>query len=72
MPQASDDLRDIMGLLFGDRISDGGPSEFLKERGYLLNDDWTWVAPSKDHYVLEKEELCIRFLQDEWDWGGLA
>lgn len=72
MPQASDDLRDLMGLMFGDRISDGPPTEFLVSRGYQVQPGWTWLPPSPDHIVSEKEWLCISFLVDEWDWGGFA
>lgn len=72
MPQASDDLRDLMGLMFdGERIADGPPTEFLQSRGYKPRPDWTWDLPSPDHYVTEKEELCLRFLCDEWDWGWI-
>lgn len=71
MPQASDDLRDIMGLMFGDKISDYYPEQYLKSKGYILNRDWTWTLPNKNHFIGEKEELCIRFLRDEWDYGGI-
>lgn len=72
MPQASDDLRDLMGLMFnGERISDGPPIEFLLSKGYKLREDWTWELPNKDHHILEKEELCLRFLTEEWDFGGI-
>ncbi len=73
MPQASDDLRDLMGLMFGgERISDGPPTAFLVARGWTLLKDWTWRPPTPEHFVGEKEELCIRFLVDEWDYGGIA
>lgn len=71
MPQASDDLRDIMDHLFmNGGISDKEPTEFLESRGYVLLGNWTWRLPHPDHCMTEKEELCIRFLRDEWDYGG--
>ena len=73
MPQASDDLRDLMGLMFnGERISEGPPVAFLESRGYKLTPTWYWELPKPDHYILEKEELCIRFLIEEWDFGGIV
>lgn len=69
MPQATDDLRDLMGLMFGDRISDGPPTDFLRSRGYHLDDHGCWHPPHEDHFMLEKEELCLRFLHEEWDYG---
>lgn len=71
MPQASDDLCDLMFLMFGDGIGDAAPTEFLRSRGYVLTSYWTWQTPSEDHWLTEKEELCIRFLHDEWDYGLL-
>lgn len=71
MPQASDDLRDLMRLMFGEAVSDGPPTDYLTSKGYSLNPDWTWKLPKPDHYVLEKEELCLRFLVDEWDFGWI-
>lgn len=72
MPESSDELRDLMGLLFnGERIGDGPPTQFLESRGYKLRGDWLWEMPSTDHCITEKEELCIRFLIEEWDFGGI-
>lgn len=72
MPNASNDLRELMGLMFGDNISDGPPMQYLLDRGWKLNRKWEWVKPTYNHFVGEKEELCIRFLMDEWDFGGIA
>lgn len=72
MPTSSDELRDLMGLLFdGERISDTPPTKFLEARGYTLRGDWCWELPTPTHSITEKEMLCLRFLIEEWDFGGI-
>lgn len=72
MPQSSDEMQELMGLLFnGDTIGDAGPTKFLEDRGYKLLGNWLWRLPSPDHCVTEKEVLCLRFLLEEWDYGWL-
>lgn len=71
MPQASSELRDIMSKVFGgDGIDDNIPMKFLASRGYTLTPTWQWRLPTPEHWVTDKEELCIRFLIEEWDFGG--
>lgn len=74
MPQSSDDMHELMNYYFGDPIEDSGPIKFLEERGYKLTLKWTWQSPKRDqaHWITLKEELCIRFLQEEWDFGGVV
>lgn len=67
MPQASDDLRDLMRMMFGDPVSESGPTGYLLDKGYT-EANGLWSFPSKDHNCGEKEELCLRFLRDEWDY----
>jgi hypothetical protein len=74
MPQASDELRKIVHWIVQckpDSVvpSDSDVTTFLLERGYQLNQDWTWKRPKPDHYVTEMEELCLRYMVDEWDYG---
>jgi hypothetical protein len=69
MPQASSELRDLMGHYFSSRIDDKGPSDFLIGRGYKLTDEFCWELPHEKHFVSVKEELCLRFLHEEWDYG---
>lgn len=72
MPQASDELRGLMDKLFNNGgINDHEPTEFLKSRGYKLRSDWQWELPSTDHHITEQEELCLRFLVEEWDFGWI-
>lgn len=74
MPQASDELRDEMGRLFGDRINDYGPTEFLLNAGYKLQRDWTWIPRSDvfdERDMTRTERMCVLFLIDEWDMGGV-
>lgn len=72
MPQASDELRDLMGKWFGDRIDDCRPAQFLASRGYTLNPGYCWIKPTPAHTVHPIEEYCILFLIHEWDYGGIA
>lgn len=71
MPQASEFLRNKMGARFGDRISNEGPQSFLENRGYKLLGDWSWRLPSDGHAVTQEEYDCVKFLIEEWDFGGI-
>lgn len=74
MPSASDELRDVMFSMFGDRIDESGPMNYLKEAGYVLNSNWYWTPPSriKSYEDMTNEEFnCLMFLIQEWDFGGL-
>jgi hypothetical protein len=72
MPQASEALRDLMEKWFGDRVDIAGPVAFLCSHGYLLREDWCWIKPTPSHTMSRDERSCIIFLQDEWDFGGIA
>lgn len=52
-----------------------GPSDrcavaYLRERGYVLLPNWTWRVPPSC-VPTDKEMRAVRFLFDEWDYGGL-
>jgi len=66
MPQASDELRDLMNKWFGE-IADYNPAKFLLSRGYTINKGMISV-PTPAHTVNPEEFLCILFLRDEWDY----
>lgn len=68
MPQASDELRHLMGQWFGDEINDQGPLRFLEARG------WTFprglcVPPVSSYNPTQYELAVVQFLCDEWDFG---
>lgn len=70
MPQSSDEMRELMRLLFGGSgVDSAPPAAFLKSRGYRLSSNWLWTLPEPDHSITEKEALCLRFLVEEWDYG---
>lgn len=73
MPQASDELRAEMQKYFGDPVDDAGPTQYLKFMGHVLTSNWQWKL--KEGKTLQnistKEFLCIKFLVDEWDFGGI-
>jgi len=75
MPQATDELQNEMKLLFGDSIDDTGPTSFLQKSGYSLTKDFQWRPPEGVNSVDDMTEdayLCMAFLCDEWDFGGLV
>lgn len=50
----------------------GGDSqaiEFLEKRGFTLFRDWVWRRPD-DRVADEIETDAIRYLIEEWDFGG--
>lgn len=74
MPQASDELRREMEMRFGDPVSDSGPTKHLFDAGYRLTRGWFWRAPKQYtawEQLPETDRLCIRFMFDEWDYGGV-
>lgn len=71
MPTASDELRARMERYFGNPISEIGPIAFLKSHGYSLRFDWQWEKPVPAHNISEDEYHCLRFLIEEWDFGGV-
>ena len=73
MPQASEELRDMMRERFG-TIDSHGPEKYLKDRGYLLSKNWLWKHPLKPTYddMTREEFECLLFLIHEWDYGGLV
>lgn len=74
MPQATDELRQRMNELFGDPISDSGPTDFLIQQGFVLSPTWEWMAPPRLHYwdeLSQDEKDCVVFLFQEWDHGGV-
>ena len=75
MPQASDELREEMHRLFGTHVEETGPMNFLTEQGYVLTRTWRWKPPShvKSYDDMSQDEwYCLKFLIDEWDFGGLS
>lgn len=73
MPQCSISLQNVIGNYFpGDFVSyDFECIKFLESRGYILSRAWSWSKPVPAHTVSKEESNCIRFLIDEWDFGGI-
>jgi hypothetical protein len=65
MPQASEELRKEWN-----GPNDADALKFLKDAGYRLTGQWTWVPPA-GHNPTEKEFSAILFMINEWDYGGL-
>ena len=43
---------------------------FLKNAGFTLTMHWEWLI-SKNHIITEREKDAIKYLCNEWDFGGL-
>jgi hypothetical protein len=69
MPQASDEARAEW-----DGPDDRKAMRYLKEAGYVLTSRWEWLRPRErsDQEPTEKEISAVRFLIDEWDFGGIV
>jgi len=73
MPQASDELRKLVAWIIQPKLhtevpDDGEVCKFLEARGYVLTKEWKWQYQGP---VSVMEELCLRYLVDEWDYGWL-
>lgn len=66
MPQASETQRQKWGGAQG--VGEDKACEFLKSRGWMLQQDWSWQHPEGRHPT-EEEQDAAQFLVDEWDWG---
>lgn len=73
MPQASDELRQVMIDRFGS-IDTQGPEGYLKLHGYKLNCDWTWTKTGVNALdgMPRVAWLCLLFLAQEWDYGAVT
>lgn len=73
MPQASNELREIIDTMFGS-IDTIGPIKCLEEAGYtLLEPSYFWRPPPNITSYEQMEPRhwhCLLFLCDEWDFGG--
>lgn len=72
MPQASDELRALMRDWFNYGLTEHGPSNFLLSHGFSLTEGYQWVLPTPSYTISTDELLCLQFLVDEWDFGGIA
>lgn len=51
--------------------SDEAAIRFLEAAGYTLRRDWHWDLPAADYKPTAREISAIRYLFDEWDFGGI-
>jgi hypothetical protein len=66
MPQASSELNEEW-----DGPGDETAMAYLVAEGWMLRPDWCWVRPEDDKRIPTlKEASAMRFLIDEWDFGG--
>lgn len=74
MPQASDELCQLMKVKFGS-IDESGPMGQLLTNGYILTQEWLWQPPEgvRTYRDMTRDDFeCLMFLVHEWDFGGLV
>lgn len=73
MPQTSAEIQERIDKFFpsASQSQDFQSTKFLEKAGYILNKNWTWKLPSPDHKITEEEDLCLVYLIEEWDFGGI-
>lgn len=77
MPQTSPEVQDAIDQLLGpsnDReplMQDVSAVNFLKARGWVLTPQWCWKMP-EGHEPTSDELLCVQYLIEEWDFGGIV
>lgn len=49
---------------------DGRAIDFLRSRGYKLTRSYHWIPPA-DHEPTADELGAMRYLFEEWDFGGI-
>jgi hypothetical protein len=52
----------------------GGEEEaigYLRRAGFQLTQQFTWVLPRPEHIVSRRQRSAIRYLMEEWDFGGV-
>ena len=69
MPQASDELRSLMKLWFGDATDERGPYDLLIAHGFTEQGNGMMCKPTPSHSFSYIEWHCIKFLINEWDFG---
>ena len=72
MPQTTQENLDALAQ-FLDEVDDYTTQEYLVNRGYTLEGDFTWSHPNvkSKNYMTENEWQCMLYLIQEWDYGGL-
>ena len=72
MPSCSKELNDIITKYFGEENKDEKCIKFLESRNYILTKQWEWIKPVSSHTINEEEFNCLKYLVDEWDFGGIV
>ncbi len=72
MARAGDELRNWRRWGKVGNSGQRAPMRLLERQGYTLTKDWRWRRPSPAHVVTPEEADAIKFLSDEWDFGGLV
>lgn len=68
MPQASSELRERWGGAAG--VGEDKAVAYLERQGWCLSRDWLWYRDDGRDPTLTEWD-AMRFLIDEWDYGGV-
>lgn len=74
MPQTSEEVQQAIDVLLGkdeEYMQDVLAERFLSKRGWKLLMNWTWQLPKPDYQPDKDQLLCVQYLIEEWDYGGI-
>jgi hypothetical protein len=69
MPQAGDEICELMRKWFGDFDHDSHCMLFLGARGYTFSRGGMINKPTPAHTVSFYERKCLQYLAEEWDYA---
>ncbi len=77
MPSTSPDIQEQIDRLLGcydDIGQDHAAERFLFSHGWTEHpaQRWCWCMPSRYHVPTWDEVLCVIYLIEEWDFGGVV
>lgn len=55
----------------GPHPGDFNAIKFLESRGYVMKRNYSWVMPTGQERPTDQESYAIRYLIQEWDFGGI-
>jgi hypothetical protein len=73
VPSTSQEILDEAAT-FLPEVDDHEACKYLQEHGYTLTREWDWKKDGVDYYgaMTREEYICLVYLCEEWDYGGLA
>lgn len=67
------EVQSIIDRYFPTEYQDAAAIDFLRSHGFVLHEgSWNWSPPVPHHTLSFAEMVCIRYLEEEWDFGPLT